>query len=92
MTWLNDPLGSKHVTGKAVDLVPYPLDWNDLTKFKKIADAMKQAAIELNIRIEWVVIGQKPKTTLILRYKYLNYLMELSIIFYLEKALLHKAF
>lgn len=53
VTWLNDPLGSKHVTGKAVDLVPYPLDWNDLTKFKKIADAMKQTAIELKINIEW---------------------------------------
>jgi peptidoglycan L-alanyl-D-glutamate endopeptidase CwlK len=53
VTWLNNPLSSKHVTGKAVDLVPYPVDWNDLSKFKKIAVAMKQAAKELNVSMDW---------------------------------------
>lgn len=53
VTWLNNPLGSKHVTGNAVDLVPYPLDWEDLNKFKKIAVAMKQAAKDLDVSIDW---------------------------------------
>ncbi len=53
VTWLNDPLGSKHVSGKAVDLVPFPVDWNDLSKFRVIAVAMKAAAKELNVQMSW---------------------------------------
>ena len=39
--------------GYAVDIVPYPVDWNDLDKFKVIANAMKLAACELGVTIEW---------------------------------------
>ena len=53
VTWLNNPFASKHVSGKAVDLVPYPVDWNDLKKFDAIAQAMLQAAKELNVSIRW---------------------------------------
>ena len=53
VTWLNNPLNSKHIKGNAVDLAPHPLDWNDLSKFKAIGEAMKLAAKELNIKIEW---------------------------------------
>lgn len=53
VTWLNNPFASKHVSGNAVDLVPYPVDWNDLSKFKVIADAMKQASKELNVKLSW---------------------------------------
>lgn len=53
VTWLNNPFASKHVNGKAVDLVPYPVDWNDLKKFDTIAQAMLQAAKELGIPIRW---------------------------------------
>lgn len=37
--------------GHAVDLCPYPVDWNDLTKFAKIVDAMKRAALMEGVRI-----------------------------------------
>ncbi|WP_180297020.1 M15 family metallopeptidase [Snodgrassella alvi] len=53
VTWLNNPFASKHVTGRAIDLIPYPIDWNDLKKFHLIAAAMKQAAAELGVRIMW---------------------------------------
>lgn len=53
VTWLNNPLSSKHVTGRAVDLVPYPVDWNDLDKFDQVAKAMFAAAKELGISIRW---------------------------------------
>ena len=53
VTWLNNPLASKHVTGNAVDLVPYPIDWNTISKFTTISKAMKQAAKELGIDLEW---------------------------------------
>lgn len=39
--------------GRAVDLVPYPVDWNDLKKFDAMADAMFAAAKELGVRIRW---------------------------------------
>ena len=50
VTWT---MTSKHVVGTAVDLVPYPLDWNDLKKFDAIAKAMFAAAKELNVNIRW---------------------------------------
>ena len=53
VTWLNNPFASKHVSGKAVDLVPYPVEWDDLKKFDTIAQAMLQAAQELGITIRW---------------------------------------
>jgi len=45
-------MNSRHLTGHAVDLVPYPVSW-DWEHFYPIADAMKQAAEELNVAIEW---------------------------------------
>ena len=58
VTWLNDPLKSNHRVhpdgfGHAVDLVPYPVDWNDLAKFKAISVAMKAAAKELSVAMSW---------------------------------------
>lgn len=49
-------LNSKHLTGRAVDLVPYgegKLDFNDWEKFYPIAEAMQQASRELQIPIRW---------------------------------------
>ena len=53
VTWLNNPLASKHVTGNAVDIVPYPINWNTISKFTTISKAMKQAAKELGVDLEW---------------------------------------
>ena len=53
VTWLNNPLASKHVTGNAVDLVPSPVDWNTISKCTTISKAMKQAAKELGVDLEW---------------------------------------
>lgn len=59
VTWT---LNSNHFVNKstgfghAVDLVPYPLDWEGPTKFPKfdaIAKAMFQASKELGIPIRW---------------------------------------
>lgn len=50
VTWT---MKSKHIEGKAVDLVPYPLDWNDLAKFDAIREAMFDAAEELGVKIRW---------------------------------------
>jgi peptidoglycan L-alanyl-D-glutamate endopeptidase CwlK len=47
-------MNSRHITGHAVDLAAYinGIRW-DWPLYEKIAKAMKQAAYELNIRIEW---------------------------------------
>lgn len=39
--------------GHAVDLVPYPVDWNSERKFRDIANAMLLAASELRVKIQW---------------------------------------
>ena len=46
-------MNSRHITGHAVDMVPWPVDWNDLERFKVVSEAMKEAAEELNIPIVW---------------------------------------
>lgn len=46
-------MNSRHLTGHAVDLVPYPLDWNNKHAFEQIAQAMLNAAKELGIAIRW---------------------------------------
>lgn len=39
--------------GHAVDIVPYPVDWDSIGKFQLVGDAMKKAADELGIKIVW---------------------------------------
>ncbi|WP_315569474.1 M15 family metallopeptidase [Haemophilus parahaemolyticus] len=46
-------MNSRHLTGHAVDLVPYPLDWNNKHAFEQVAQAMLKAAKELGITIRW---------------------------------------
>ena len=46
-------MNSRHLTGHAVDMVPWPVDWEDLDRFEVMADAMKEAAEELDIAIVW---------------------------------------
>ena len=45
-------LNSRHITGHAVDLAPWPISW-EWEDFYPIADAMKEAAEELEVSLEW---------------------------------------
>ena len=45
-------MNSRHLTGHAVDLAPWPISW-DWEYFYPIADAMKAAADEVGVPIEW---------------------------------------
>lgn len=56
VTWVkvsNHFINKKTGYGHAVDLVPFPLDWDDLSKFNAISLAMMQAANELKTPIRW---------------------------------------
>lgn len=50
-------MNSRHITGHAVDIYPYlgngKLEMNDWAMFRKVANAMKQSAQELNVSIVW---------------------------------------
>ncbi|MBS3857688.1 M15 family metallopeptidase [Proteus mirabilis] len=49
-------MNSRHLTGHAVDCAPLvnnQIPWNDWSCFKKVADAMMQAAKEFGVDIEW---------------------------------------
>ena len=39
--------------GHAVDIVPYPINWDSISKFENIAVAMKEAAKELKVKLVW---------------------------------------
>ena len=45
-------MNSRHLTGHAVDLAPWPISW-DWDHFYPIAEAMKAAADEVGVPIEW---------------------------------------
>lgn len=53
VTWLKNPFASNHAKGLAVDIVPNPVDWSDISKFKKINEAMQAAAKELGIKLSY---------------------------------------
>ena len=46
-------MNSRHITGHAVDMVPWPVDWDDLERFEVVSEAMKAAAEELDISLVW---------------------------------------
>ena len=49
VTWT---MKSKHIEGKAVDLLPVT-GWDNLSSFKAVSKAMFQAANELGVKIVW---------------------------------------
>jgi len=46
---------SRHnvLPSNAVDVVPYPVDWNDIGRFYELATYVFRAANERGIKIEW---------------------------------------
>ena len=65
VTWLSDPLNSKHIKQKdgyahAIDLCPYPISWEDIPAFQKLGKIIKQAAKDVNVKIEWGGDWSKP--------------------------------
>jgi len=44
---------SKHITGKAVDLAPYPIDWEDRDRFHYMGGMIRGIAKQLNVNVRW---------------------------------------
>lgn len=51
-------LNSRHIPhedgySRAVDVMPYPIDWNDKERMKEFAIFVYNTAMKLNIRVTW---------------------------------------
>ena len=46
---------SKHLEGKAVDLAPYPIDWEDRDRFHYMGGMIRGIAKQLNVPVRWGV-------------------------------------
>ena len=44
---------SKHLEGKAVDLAPYPIDWEDRERFHYMGGMVRGIGKQLGVRIRW---------------------------------------
>lgn len=58
VTWLNDPFMSNHRVqadgfGHAVDLAPWPIDWNDKARFQALAELVLATAKKQKVHIRW---------------------------------------
>lgn len=58
VTWLSNPYLSNHRVredgfGRAVDLAPWPIDWNNTARFDRLAALMFRAAQAEGVKITW---------------------------------------
>ena len=44
---------SRHMEGKAVDLAPYPIDWNDRERFHYMGGMVRGIGQQLGVKIRW---------------------------------------
>ena len=44
---------SKHMEGKAVDIAPYPIDWDDRDRFHYMGGMIRGIAKQLNLNVRW---------------------------------------
>jgi len=58
ITWT---MKSKHIEGKALDVLPHPIKWDDHNRFYELAGLMKAAAKIEGVEIIWGGDWQKSK-------------------------------
>ena len=44
---------SKHIEGRAVDVAPYPIDWDDRERFHYMGGMLRGIAHEMGVKIRW---------------------------------------
>ena len=44
---------SKHIQGKAVDVAPYPIDWEDRERFHYMGGMLRGIGHQLGLKIRW---------------------------------------
>lgn len=38
---------------EAIDVIPYPVDWTNIKRFKELAEVIKRVALEEGVDLEW---------------------------------------
>ena len=46
-------LKSKHLKGRAIDIAPYPVDWDNLARFYYLAGMMQAYGYSMGFKIRW---------------------------------------
>lgn len=46
-------MASKHLSGDAVDITPYPVDWTDKCRQMEFATVVYDIAMKMGIRVRW---------------------------------------
>ena len=44
---------SKHIEGKAVDIAPYPIDWEDRDRFHYMGGMIRGIAKQMKVNVRW---------------------------------------
>jgi len=50
---VNKKSNHNYSPSKAIDIAPYPIDWNDIDGFKKMAQIVKNTAMSLGVQLQW---------------------------------------
>lgn len=50
---MSKTLNSNHLTGNAIDVMPYPVNWNDRETLMRFAAHVYQKAMDMGIRVRW---------------------------------------
>lgn len=50
---INKKSNHNYYPSKAVDIAPYPIDWNNIERFKILSSVVKRKALELGINVQW---------------------------------------
>lgn len=56
VTWIDgvtQKSNHNYTPSRAVDVAPYPIDWNNLERFKALAKIVKRIAFENSVEIVW---------------------------------------
>lgn len=46
-------MASKHIEGQALDVAPYPVDWNDTNRFYYFSGFVMGVASQMGIKVRW---------------------------------------
>jgi peptidoglycan LD-endopeptidase CwlK len=50
---VNKKSNHNYSPSKAIDIAPYPIDWNDIESFKQMAQIVKNTALRLGVKLQW---------------------------------------
>ena len=62
-------LKSKHIDGKAVDIAPYPVDYDDEERFVYLGGFILGVASQLGVKLRWGLAGERDTYTKDTRFR-----------------------